>query len=183
MIPSLPVFPYDVWGFEGENRVFSNFYRVPGGVVLDGERYPTVENAYQAAKTPPENFRAEFTLCSPAAAKEMGNRRPLRKDWSDVKLPTMWNLLLQKFAPGTEELHRLQETEVGSHLIEVNDWNDDFWGAVLEKGDPTRAVGKNYLGQMLVLIREGATGELNHRKLVHQPREFRLATNSTYLPL
>lgn len=35
--------------FSGKYRVLSNFY--PSKIVYEGRVYPTVENAYQAAKT------------------------------------------------------------------------------------------------------------------------------------
>lgn len=52
--------------FEGNYRFLSNFS--PCFVKLDGVTYPSIENAYQAAKTSPEN-RKPFVTCSASQSK------------------------------------------------------------------------------------------------------------------
>ena len=81
--------------FSGDYRFLSNFY--PVEVVLDGVTYPTVENAYQAAKTLDLEKRKEFLDVLPGFAKRLGQRLELRQDWSSVKLSVMKRLNEQKY--------------------------------------------------------------------------------------
>lgn len=57
----------EIKGFFGEYRFLSNFW--PAKVFLDGEEYPSVENAYQAAKYKKET-RDYFKTCSASDAKK-----------------------------------------------------------------------------------------------------------------
>lgn len=60
-------------GFFNEYRFLSNFW--PAVVELDGIRYPTVEHAYQAAKTLDRAARREMRIQkSPGKAKKKGGR-------------------------------------------------------------------------------------------------------------
>lgn len=58
--------------FTGKYRWLSNFTYVK--VLLDGQEFPSVENAYQAAKYIEKNkeYRYPFTLCTPSEAKKLG---------------------------------------------------------------------------------------------------------------
>ena len=58
----------DILEFQGPNRWLSNFW--PAIILFDGHLYPSVENAYQAAKMHPSQ-RAVFRTCSPGAAKRL----------------------------------------------------------------------------------------------------------------
>jgi ribA/ribD-fused uncharacterized protein len=130
----------ETWSF------LSNFFPAP--VALDGKIYPTIEHAYQAAKTVREKERKVIRQApSPAQAKRLGQRVALRPDWEQVKLDIMLDLLHQKFQdPG---LHRKLLATGNAPLIEGNHWGDRFLGCVpgsgpgqaLEKG---RWVGKNH---------------------------------------
>ena len=62
-----------VEGFVRDFRFLSNFY--PSPVEVDRITYPTVEHAYQAAKTSDRLERqAIATLASPGAAKRAGSK-------------------------------------------------------------------------------------------------------------
>lgn len=141
------------------STAFSNFAAVPGGVTLeDGPplldldtlepvRFPTVEHAYQAAKTLDLKARERIRLLPTAGkAKAAGKRLKLRDDWEEVKIGIMRGLLRQKFAPGTFLAGVLLETGE-RELIEVNTWGDRFWG------ECPRGVGENHLGKLLMEIR------------------------------
>lgn len=128
--------------FQGEHRWLSNFWLCP--VVLDGSSYPSVENAYQAAKTILLEERAPFLSCSPGQAKRLGKSVSLREDWEEVKVPTMRLLLGQKFARDTELGEKLIATG-SAELIEGNYWGDIFWGVDLRTN-----IGKNLLGKLLM---------------------------------
>lgn len=139
--------------FQNECRFLSNFW--PARVRLDGVEYPTVEHAYQAAKTlvlcERETIRAQET---PGKAKRAGRRISLRPDWEQVKIGVMRDLLRQKFAPGTELAQKLLET--GSEgIAEGNHWHDGFWGDC-QCGRCPR--GQNWLGRLLMGIRAELRG-------------------------
>lgn len=136
--------------FTGENRFLSNFY--PAIVHLEGMQFPTVEHAYQAAKTLDLEIRDIIAnLTSPGLAKRMGHKLALRPDWDDrMRLRTMESLLLQKFHPERVEARLLINTG-WVHIVEGNTWGDTFWGAV--KGQDGNWFGDNHLGEILMDIR------------------------------
>jgi len=129
----------DILEFKGEHRWLSNFY--PTLVTFEGQRFPSVENAYQAAKTV-KSSRDKFLICSPGEAKKLGRKVSLGPKWDQVKVEIMKQLLKQKFAPGTELGNRLLSTGNGT-LVEGNYWNDTFWGVC-------NGVGENTLGKLLM---------------------------------
>lgn len=130
--------------FSGEYRWLSNFWLVD--ILYEGRVYASVEHAYQAAKTDnPLARQAIAAQPTPGAAKRAGQLFPLRKDWDDVKLKAMENLLRIKFAdPGLRR--KLLDTN-DELLVEGNVWGDTFWGIC----DGT---GENHLGKLLMKIRE-----------------------------
>lgn len=129
--------------FQGEHRFLSNFWNVY--VTYDGEIYPTVEHAYQAAKTLEPEFRKAICYATTGQAKRMGRKVPMRKDWDVIKLGVMDNLLRQKFAD--PELQELLLATGDADLIEGNTWGDYYWGVC-------NGEGQNWLGKLLVAIRE-----------------------------
>ena len=137
-----------ITNFRGKYNFLSNFYYAE--VEYEGESYPSVEHAYQAAKTMDPKEREEIRLCgSPANAKRLGRRVTLRPDWHEIKLEVMATLLSQKFMRHPHLGKKLLET--GKEIIrEGNTWGDVFYGAVNEGG---KWVGKNYLGKMLMELR------------------------------
>ena len=64
--------------FFNEYRFLSNFY--PCIVLLDGVEYPSIENAYQAAKTLDLSERALFKDVSAGKAKRLGRQIKIRQD-------------------------------------------------------------------------------------------------------
>jgi ribA/ribD-fused uncharacterized protein len=132
--------------FTGEYRFLSNFY--PATVEMDGEIYPTVEHAYQAAKTTDNDIRAQIrSKPTPGGAKKLGGNRKLvtlRPDWEYVKVSTMENLVRQKFQ--NQDLEAMLVATGDQELVEGNSWNDTFWGVC-------RGVGDNNLGKILMKIR------------------------------
>lgn len=128
--------------FSGEHRFLSNFW--PVSVQLDGREYPTVENAYQAAKTKKDSERIQFLDLTAGQAKRLGSKLILRKDWDRIKVPVMNYLLRQKFS--VPYLRDLLIQTGDAELIEGNDWGDTFWGVC-------NNVGQNHLGKLLMEIR------------------------------
>ena len=128
----------NITSFTGHHRWLSNFWPAP--VVLDNVLYPTVENAYQAAKTDPAN-RTPFVACTPGQAKRLGRAVKLRHDWATAKLHIMRELIAQKFARHSGLAEKLAATS--GELVEGNTWGDTFWGVC-------RGHGQNQLGKLLM---------------------------------
>lgn len=135
--------------FQKEHRFLSNFY--PSEVWLDGITYPTVEHAYQAAKTmiPAERGRIQGAS-SPGKAKIRGREITLRLDLEDVKVFIMTDLVTQKFTGPKNFGLREQLLATGDQVLqEGNLWHDTFWGVDLRTGK-----GENRLGKILMEIRK-----------------------------
>jgi len=129
--------------FSGEYRFLSNFY--PAQVMLDGNWYPTVEHAYQAAKTTSPKVREIIRSSkTPGKAKRSGRVVPLRENWETVKQQVMLDLLRQKFYQGPLCAKLL--STAGHELIEGNAWGDTYWGVV-------NGSGQNHLGKLLMQVR------------------------------
>lgn len=132
--------------FKDEYRWLSNFW--PCKVYYEGINYPSVEHAYQAAKTLDVDVRRFISsLATPGEAKRAGKTIELRDDWNLIKLPIMLNLVRLKFKdPQLKE--RLLAT--GDMVLEEgNMWGDRFWGIDLRSGR-----GENNLGEILMIVRD-----------------------------
>jgi len=135
----------EIDSFDGDFRWLSNFW--PSNVTLDAVEYPSVEHAYQAAKTTDATLRKSIANAkTPGLAKKMGKGLAMRSDWNSIKLDVMEHLLRQKFAVGSELSEKLLATG-HRRLVEGNFWNDCFWGVCKGKGE-------NHLGQLLMQIRK-----------------------------
>lgn len=129
--------------FSGPYAFLSNF--MPCDVVYNGEKYSSVEHAYQAAKTLDENDRAWIASMTTASqAKAAGKQVLLRPDWNEVKLQVMEDCLRSKFS--IPYLRFLLVATAPQELIEGNWWGDTYWGVC-------KGVGENHLGKLLMKIR------------------------------
>jgi N-glycosidase YbiA len=130
--------------FRGCYRFLSNFWLC--GIELDGVVYPSVEHAYQAAKTLNAEERATILDCKrPGEAKYKGRHVTMRKDWDKIKIGVMRDLLRKKFRiPYLRQ--KLADTG-RAELIEGNYWGDVFWGVC-------NGVGENHLGKLLMEVRK-----------------------------
>jgi ribA/ribD-fused uncharacterized protein len=136
--------------FEGKNYFLSNY--APARVKLNGLEFPTVEHAYQAAKTLEAGVREKIRGAStPGLAKKMGRKLDKRPDWPEVKVEVMRDLILQKFAQHPDLQKRLLATG-DAELVEGNTWHDNFWG---DCHCPRCAAspGQNRLGVLLMEVR------------------------------
>jgi ribA/ribD-fused uncharacterized protein len=138
--------------FRGPYRFLSNFW--PAEVEWAGFRFPTVEHAYQAAKfvRASETFHAILFSPTATAAKRLGQSPGARRDWDQVRVTVMANLVEQKFTCHTA----LRDQLLATHpevLQEGNTWGDEFWGVDLRTGQ-----GENRLGQLLMAVRERLRG-------------------------
>lgn len=130
-------------GFNGKHRFLSNF--TPAPVRLDGVLYPSVECAYQAAKTLNPLVRRAFVTAASSSAKRLGKTVTISADWEQRKLGVMLELLRQKFALEPYRT-RLLATR-GATLVEANYWGDRYWGVC-------RSEGLNHLGRLLETVRD-----------------------------
>jgi ribA/ribD-fused uncharacterized protein len=139
--------------FRGDRFFLSNFY--PATITLhgDGVVLPTAEHAYVWYKTldPAERALVEMAR-TPGDVKRLGRRLTLRPDWDEIKLKVMRGVVGAKFAQH-EDLARKLIATLPDELVEENEWGDRFWGTC-------RGVGQNWLGKILMEIREDwrATG-------------------------
>ena len=105
--------------FSGDFEFLSNFFRETGKA--------TVEHFYQASKTLDEGWKQSIMNAeTPGRAKRMGGKAPLRKDWEEVKVQVMFDLVREKFKDPILKT-KLIDT-FPTPLIEGNKWHDNFWG-------------------------------------------------------
>lgn len=133
--------------FSGAYRFLSNFY--PSKVEWEGVEYPTVEHAFQAAKTRDPRERQTVKYCkTPGDAKRAGRKVTMQQGWDCIRLDVMLKLLAQKFDKDKNpELHQMLKDTGDAVLIEGNTWGDTFWGKV-------DGVGQNWLGKLLMFVRD-----------------------------
>ncbi len=137
--------------FTNDYRFLSNFYSTR--VEFEGLTYPSVEHAYQAAKTEDKELRKQFARGIHAGeAKKLGNKITLRRGWENIKLSIMEELVRKKFQD-IELKDKLLATGE-QELIEGNTWGDVFWGQV-------EGQGKNHLGKILMRVRAELKEKLN----------------------
>ena len=130
-------------GFFGDYRFLSNFWKTP--VFFEGVLYPSVENAFQAAKVANSQSRQPFCTCEPWESKKFGKNVELRKDWEEIKLHVMYMCVFDKFYRKLMLRDMLLKTP--DYLEETNYWNDKIWG-VNEQGE-----GQNNLGRILMDVK------------------------------
>jgi ribA/ribD-fused uncharacterized protein len=136
--------PTKIDSFEGEYRFLSNFW--PAKVVFEGLSYPSVEHAYQSAKTLDMDDRKHIAAIPDAAdAKRLGRELKLRPDWEQVKLGVMETCVRYKFSHNPEMRTKLLATGE-LYLEEGNTWNDRYWGVC-------EGQGENHLGKILMKVR------------------------------
>ena len=133
----------------------SNFAEVPGGLVYDGLRFPTVEHAFQAAKTEAIAERRKIAEApTPASAKRMGRKVTLREGWDQIREQVMLDLLRRKFAL-PEFRDRLLATD-DEKLVEQTTWHDLYWGCCVCPRHTGQ--GRNRLGTLLMEVRDELRG-------------------------
>jgi len=136
--------PQIIDSFRGPYSFLSNLY--PCEIVYEGLNYPTTEHCYQAVKTLDKITRIRIAqLSNPVDAKKIGKSLEIREDWEDIKAFVMYTLLELKFSQ--EKFKKLLLSTGNAQLIDGNWWGDTYWGV-------SKGVGMNYLGKLLMKIRE-----------------------------
>ena len=141
--------------FRGSRAYLSNFYHAP--FTFAGKLWPTVEHAFQAAKTLHPDLREKIrSQVTPGEAKALGRVVELRNNWEQIKVTIMGELLQEKFIQHHDLGSKLLATG-NEELIEYNTWHDNIWG------DCTCAKcagisGENLLGKLLMETRRKLRG-------------------------
>lgn len=130
--------------FRYEYYFLSNFYEAP--VEYDGVLYRNNEAAFQAQKCADKSDRQKFSDLSPTEARHLGRKIPLRKDWEQVKVSLMREIVQAKFKQNPQLKEMLIATG-DAYLEEGNTWGDKTWGTV-------NGAGANLLGKILMDVRE-----------------------------
>jgi N-glycosidase YbiA len=142
--PWQPIRVNAILGFFSEYQFMSNFY--PSQVIYECVAYPTVEHAFQAAKTLDEQLRRWIASRKrPGEAKKEGRNLQLRKDWESVKYNIMKELVTLKFKAHADLRQKLLDTG-DKYLEETNTWGDTTRGVC-------RGKGTNWLGKILMEVR------------------------------
>lgn len=134
--------------FRGKYFFLSNFFPSP---VLD---YPTNEHFFQAQKTDDPIVREMIkNQPTPNKAKHVGRKIILRREWSEdeFRICSMYKGLRIKFSDAELKQKLLDTGEV--ELLEQNRWHDNYWGDCICENCVNK-VGKNYLGKLLMLLRD-----------------------------
>ncbi|NET02129.1 MAG: NADAR family protein [Sphaerospermopsis sp. SIO1G1] len=143
----MTIYFYKAWQPYG---CFSNFS--PHSIEIDGVHWPTVEHYYQAQKFVGSEDKEIIPLIhsastpDQAAALGRATSRKLRSDWNMVKVDVMRVAVFKKFLTHT----RIQEVLLvtGDENLVENSPTDYFWGCGADQ------TGKNYLGKILMSVRE-----------------------------
>lgn len=139
--------------FTGKYKFLSNFY--PSVITYEDDVYPTVEHAYQAAKTLDKNIRKhirdmEYPGQTKAYVKIWKDSTfHIRTDWDHIKYAIMQTLVENKFE--NKELRQALIETGERELIEGNIWGDTYWGMAYDRN--TDYHGENHLGNILMDIR------------------------------
>jgi len=138
-----------ITSFQGQYRFLSNFWTCPEPILYNGIYFPTVENAYQAAKCKNRQDMLQFVGISPGQSKRLGRKVELKTGFDFLKQAIMFELLMEKFKQ--KELLYLLKATGDQPLYEGNVWGDVYWG--IDYKDLPIINGENILGKMLMYIR------------------------------
>lgn len=148
----------NIIGFKGELCCLSNFHLCK--ISYENLIYPSVENAYNAAKiyiegdlnaTNIERKRRMFTSRSPSRAKTEGLEVEKRADWDEVKEEIMYELLKQKFTV-YKDIRDVLISTGDDEIVVTNMWHDNYWG-VCNCSACKDKEKHNKLGKMLMKLR------------------------------
>ena len=117
-------------------------------VILDDEIYPSVEHAYQAAKTQNIDLRKKIQNASVHEARKIGkNEITIPLTWDTDRLVVMKQLQKSKYTDNLNLKLKLLLTG-NEEIIQGGTMPDKFWGQD-DFGD-----GKNHNGKIIMKVRE-----------------------------
>lgn len=144
-------FPDTINQFKGDYDFLNN--RFGCRFVWQGLRYGSVEAAFQASKCEDEAERKVFAGCSADKAVMRGKELIPYHGWEETQLDIMESILSAKFGQSPALMGKLAETG-NCILTNGNNKHDTFWGVDLYRWE-----GENYLGKLLMKIREKETSK------------------------
>lgn len=134
-----------ILGFTGEYRWLSNFWRLEYPIEVNGYKFYTTENLYQAFKCAKIDDFPYFVDITPGEAKKLGRTIEIIDGWDSMKLDVMKELQIIKY---TQPKFRDLLIQTGDRYIEeTNNWNDVFYGVC-------NGIGENHLGKIIMDIRK-----------------------------
>ena len=120
-------------------------------VKLEGMVYPSVEHAFQAAKTVDSLLRESIANASDGrSAKQIGQSFDISEDWDEERVRVMEFLIRQKFSEHEDLREKLLNT--GDQLIRMVNRRDRFWGMIYN-ADEGEFIGDNTLGEIIMKVR------------------------------
>ena len=131
-------------GFVGEYRWLSNMHEC--WILWHGLAFSSVEAAYQASKSHNIEVAKKFQDYSGPESKKQSKLISVRKDWPELKLNVMSQLVFQKFLQHADLRGKLLATG-DRYIEETNYWKDQYWGVC-------NGAGQNNLGKILMCTRE-----------------------------
>lgn len=154
------------------HEAFGGLSNMAGGFPLsvNGTSIRTSEALYQACRFPhlPEVQRLIIEQRSPMTAKMKGKpyRQRSRPDWDAIRIKVMRWCLRVKLAQNWTAFGGLL-LETGDRPIVEQSRKDEFWGARVV--DDATLVGKNFLGRLLMELRESIKRQPQEPLLHVQP--------------
>lgn len=133
--------------YEREFYVLSNFSSF--AIEWKGKLWMTSEHAYHSEKFESEVIKEEIRHTRSAHdAQKLARTHEAhqRRDWQDIKLRTMADILREKTAQHPYVKKKLLET--GERPLIEGSWRDAYWGI-----GPTKD-GQNHLGKIWMNIRD-----------------------------
>lgn len=135
-----------IFFYEHEFYVFSNF----SSFMLEwkGKLYPTSEHAYHSEKFENEEMKEQIrnTRSAHEAFKfTNANKEKHRKDWDNIKLSIMKDILRAKVEQHPYVKKKLLES--GDKELIEDSWRDAYWGWGPDKD------GENHLGKLWMEVR------------------------------
>ena len=142
-------FPDTINQFKGDYNFLSNRFNCK--VVWRGLKYGSAEAAFQSSKCADETERKVYASCSVDTAIQKGKEQVPYPEWEEEQLDIMESILEAKFEQSPTLMKKLADTG-NSILINGNNKHETYWGADLYSWE-----GENYLGKLLMKIREKET--------------------------
>lgn len=136
-----------IFFYEQEFYIFSNFSSFK--LNWKGYDWMTSEHAYHSEKFEDENILKQLkeTRSAHDAFKfAVANKNKYKKNWDDIKLSVMKEILRAKVEQHPYVKKKLLES--GNKELIENSWRDSFWGWGENKN------GQNHLGKLWMEVRE-----------------------------
>jgi N-glycosidase YbiA len=155
-------------GFSGEYAFMASAFRCD--IEFEGIVYPSLEHAFQAAKTDDLAEREIVRMGkSPAGARMAGKKVTLRHGWDYYRVEVMERLIRLKFE--NPELRAKLLATGDDEIVDANTYHDEYWGKCT--CDKHKGYGLNYIGRILMRVRrelrEEQTDQCSIRPEVAQP--------------